>query len=390
MNSKTLRVAQIGCGAFAAMQDLPNFQQHPQVECVWCCDVDESNARRLAQQFGVPRVTTDFRDVMNDPAVDFVKISTSHEVHLPLIQAAAQVGKHVFCEKPLALDTTEALQILRIVRESGIKLCVDFNRRMAPALQALKARWQQQKRDPQHQSWRYIETERPLFPEETQSQFLVRVQDESSSYRLVHLDPLRGGGQIIGESVHWLDLACWMFAPQIPTEIQAWGSARFSHGIHLTFSGGDAATIVFNCGGTFDYPKELFEIASGGALFRSKYFVENNSYGVPGAEREIFALHSDSLPDIGEEGGYAAYLQKHEARVQRLANGKESFGDLWVDKGHRAMLDGFVHSILHDTPSPCDETAGYLATYLARRAIQSIELRQALPVPIDRVVIYPA
>lgn len=387
MNTRTLRVAQIGCGAFAASQDLPNFQRHPQVECVWCCDVNEDNARRLAQSFDVARVTTDFRDVMNDPDVDFVKLSTSHEAHLPLIEAAAQAGKHVFCEKPLALDETEAFKIIRAVRGGGIKLCVDFNRRMAPALQALKRRWEEQRREPRFQPWRYFEGERELFPEEKTSQFLVRVQDESIAYRLVHLDPLRGGGLIIGESVHWLDLACWLFASQVPTEIQAWGSARLSHGIHLTFSGGDTATIIFNCGGTFDYPKELFEITSHGALFRDKHFVENNYYGIPGAERETFALQHDSMPEIGTEGGYAGYVNKYETRVRGLSNSKEGFSELSVNKGHAEMLDGFVHAILHDTPSPCDETAGYLATYLARLAIKSIELRQALPVPIDRVVL---
>lgn len=385
MNLPILKVAQIGCGAFAAMQDLPNFQRHPQVECLWCCDVNEDNARRLAQSFDVPRVTDDYREIMADPDVDFVKIATSHEAHLPLIEAAAQAGKHVFCEKPLAMDDTEALKIVRAVRRGGIRLCVDFNRRLAPALQALRARWQQHLSDPQHQPWRYVEGARQLFPEEKQTQFLVRVQDESSSYRLVHLDPLRGGGEIIGESVHWLDLACWLFAPQIPTQISAWGSARFSHGIHLTFSGGDNATFIFNCSGTFDYPKELYEITSNAVLFRCENFVENSYFGIPDVAGETFALQSDSFPELGD--GFAAYLKKHAARVSRSSDSKQGFGELFVNKGHYEMLDAFVGAIIHDTPSPCDEVAGQLATYLARLAIRSIELRQSLPVPLDRVAL---
>ena len=386
--SDTLTVAQVGCGAFAAGQDLPNFQRHPRLRVKWCCDTNEAQARGLASQFDVPCVTPDVGEVVADPEVDLIKIATSHEAHLPIIEAAAAQGKHVFCEKPMALAEEEAFAILAAVRRSGIKLCVDLNRRMAPSLHALQQRWQQHLADPRHQSWRYVEVERDLFPEEERTQLLIRIQDESYSYRLVHLDPRYGGGLIMGESVHWFDLACWFFAPQVPVEIQAWGSARLSHGVHLTFSSGDTATLVFNCGGTFDYPKELYEVTAQGALLRNLFFVENEYFGIPGTERETFSLQHDPLPEVGEPG-FAGYMEKYHARVSGMeSSSKEGHATLAVDKGHFAMLDAFVESIIHDRPSPCDELAGYLSVYLARQAIRSLELRQALPIPIDRV--YPA
>jgi len=386
LSNRVLKVAQIGCGAFAADQDLRNFRESENIECVWCCDVDEARARDLARQFDVPNVTTDSADCVNDPAVDFLKIATSHEVHLPIIEAAAAAGKHVFCEKPMALELEEGLKIIRAVRRNGIKLCVDLNRRMSPALQALRDRWRRHHQDPTHQPWRFVEMERDLYPEEELTHFLVRVQDDTLSYRIAHLDPLRGGGEILGESVHWLDLACWLFSPQRPVEVLAWGSARFRHGMYLTFSHGDAATIIFNCGGTFDYPKEMFEIASKGALFRSRFFVENEYYGIPGLDRETFPLRRDCLPDVGTEGGFDGWMAKYRARVEGLTNSKEGHAELSVDKGHKAMLDAFVRAILEDKPSPCGEMAGYLSTYLALQAIRSIETRQSLPIPVDRVV----
>ncbi|MBT4498808.1 MAG: Gfo/Idh/MocA family oxidoreductase [Gemmatimonadetes bacterium] len=381
-----LTVAQVGCGAFAAGQDLPNFQKHPHTRVKWCCDTDEQQARSLAKAFDIPCVTADLNDVVSDPEVDLIKIATSHEAHLPIVEAAAANGKHIFCEKPMALEEKEAFAIISAVRRGGVKLCVDLNRRMAPSLHALRQNWQQHLVAPRHQPWRYVEIERELFPEEEQTQFLIRIQDESYSYRLIHLDPQHGGGLLIGESVHWFDLACWFFAPQIPVEIQAWGSARFSHGAHVTFSSGDTATLIFNCGGSFDYPKELYEVTSHGALFRNRFFVENEYHGIPGLDRETFPLQHDDLPEIGAEGGFSGYTQKYRTRVQGLAgNSKEGHGELMVDKGHENMLATFVDAILHDKPSPCDELAGYLSVYLARLAIQSIEQRQALPVPVDRV-----
>jgi len=385
MEKRQLCVAQIGCGAFAAGQDLPNFQANPRVTCKWCCDVNEENARQLAARFSVPRVTTDFRDIMRDPEVDFIKIATSHEAHLPLITAAAEAGKHVFCEKPLALEEHEALLIIRAVRQGKIKLCVDLNRRMSPALQTLKQRWLAHRAHPVSQPWRYVETERDLYPEELRTQFLVRVQDDTLSYRMVHLDPLRGGGQIIGESVHWLDVACWLYAPQIPVEIQAWGSTRFSHGIQLTFSAGDTATILFHCGGTFDYPKELYEITCQGGLFRSEFFIENQYYGVPGLEYDRFKLLREDRTEIDVDWSFAEYLAQLQARMRKLDSTLAGYQSLMINKGWAAMLDGFVSAILDDTPSPCDEMAGYLSTYLAKLAIQSIQTRQALPVPLEKV-----
>ena len=146
-----------------------------------------------------------------------------------------------------------------------------------------------------------------MLPEEDHTHLLIRIQDESSSYGLGHLDPLTGGGEIIGESVHWLDLACWFFAPQRPVEITAWGSSRLSHGIHLKFSGGDSMTLTFSCFGTFDYPKELFEVTAKASLMRSLFFVENNYYGIPGAAAETFPMQHYS-GKIKDEG-FDAYLK---------------------------------------------------------------------------------
>ncbi len=87
---------------------------------------------------------------MRDPDVDFIKIATSHEVHREIIEAAAAAGKHVFCEKPLAMKTNEALHIIRAVRRGGIKLCVDLNRLLAPSLEVLRRRWQEHLQNPRH------------------------------------------------------------------------------------------------------------------------------------------------------------------------------------------------------------------------------------------------
>jgi predicted dehydrogenase len=388
MKKNKLVVAQIGCGKFAQSQDLPTIGKHPQLELKWCCDINAEHAAAMARKFGAPCSTNDFNEVIADPEVDLIKIATSHEVHLPIIEAAAARGIHIFCEKPMAMEIEEAYKIIRAVRRNGIKLCVDLNRRMSPSLQALRNRWLEQVANPKHQPWRYVETERPLMGEEDCTNLLINIQDESSSYGMGHMDPLCGGGVIIGESVHWLDLACWFFAPQRPVELTAWGSSRLSHGITLKFSNGDSATLVFSCSGTFDYPKEMYQVSSKAALFQNLFFVENRYWGIPGAKTETFPMQHDPFAGEGPGEGFDAYMEKSRLRTANVTNNikkLENAKPFLVDKGHVGMWNEFVDAILNDKPSPCDEMAGFMSTYLAKLAIQSIELKQTLPVPIEKI-----
>ncbi|MBO5725240.1 MAG: Gfo/Idh/MocA family oxidoreductase [Lentisphaeria bacterium] len=383
MDKEYIVAAQIGCGKFAWSQDLKNMTLHKKVRLKWACDISLDSARKAAEHFRIPCFTDNYMDVINDPEVDMIKIATSHEVHLPLIRAAAAAGKHIFCEKPMAMDDDEAFRIMEAVHKGKVKLCVDLNRRMSPAMQALRKKYLEHMEEPKHNPWKYVESERKPMAEELFPHLSIRIQDESSSYGMVHMNPLTGGGLIIGESVHWLDLACWFFAPALPCEITAWGSSRLSHGIHLKFNNGASMTLDFSCAGTFDYPKEQYEVTGGAALFRSLHFVENNYYGMQNNQSEYFALQCDPFPDMGE--GHNAFIARYFANVKDSSNSKkvEQSTPLLPDKGHVAMLDAFVEAILLDKESPCDEWAGYRSTLLARKAIESIRLRQTLPLQLE-------
>ena len=94
MRSGKLVVAQIGAGKFAEYQDLPNISSLPQLTLKWICDLDRARAEELGARFGAEKITSDFREVCADPEVDLIKIATSHEIHLPIIECAAAAGKH--------------------------------------------------------------------------------------------------------------------------------------------------------------------------------------------------------------------------------------------------------------------------------------------------------
>ncbi len=383
--SEKLVAAQIGCGAFSHAQLGPNTVKNPDIAKIkYACDISEGSAAKYAKKFKAEKITTDFQEVVSDPEVDIILIATTHEAHVPIIEAAAANGKHIFCEKPLAMDEYQAYQIIRAVRKHNVKLCVDYMRRCAPAVVKLKKEWLAHKANPQRQPWRYMQVEREKLLEETVTDFLVRVQDDSASYRTVHLDPFRGGGFIIGEAVHWLDLSCWLFDNDRPVEILAWGSSRMRYGIYLKFQSGNAATITFTPNGSFDYPKEFYEIAHNGALFRNEFYVENQYYGRPGIEREIFPPQRDSVPEVGKQGGLPGYLEKYNANVRGESNAINKYQMLRANHGYEEIFNGFIDAILNDKPVPCDVMSGYRATLLGELAIKSIELNQPVPVPVEK------
>lgn len=380
-----LVVGQIGCGIFAQDQHGPNITNNPYIGRIkWACDISEKNARIYADKHKAEKITSSFTDVTTDPEVDIVLIATSHGSRVPIIESACKNGKHVFCEKPMAMTEWECYQIIKAVRQSGVKFCVDYMRRYAPAVAAMKREWLKHRENPKCQPWQYVEVPRKKFVEEETTDFFVRVQDQSSSYRLVHLDQFKGGGLIIGEAGHWLDLAWWLFDNDRPVEIRAWGSSRMRYGIYLCFQSGNAATIIMTPNGTFDYPKEVYEIAHDGAFFRMEFFVENQYYGRPGKYREIFPLARDSHPDVGRQGGLSGYLEKQSAAKQGVSNMKEKWSLLLPDHGYQAIFDAFIEAVRNDTPTPCDEMAGYRTNFLAELAVKSLEVNHPLPVPVEK------
>jgi predicted dehydrogenase len=100
-----------------------------------CADDVEERARESHRRFGFERYTTRWQDVMADPRVEAVNIATPTHLHLPLVQAAAAAGKHIFCEKPVGRNPQETAEIEHLAHQAGILTFVGYNYRWAPLVQ---------------------------------------------------------------------------------------------------------------------------------------------------------------------------------------------------------------------------------------------------------------
>jgi len=137
---KDIRIGLIGTGGMGkahamAFTNVPlvfgNEPGRPVLEIV--ADIEPKALERWAGEFGFARWTTDWREVVKDPRVDVVDITTPNALHAEMAIAAAQAGKHIYCEKPLATTSADAARIVAAVARSGVISIVGFNYLKNPA-----------------------------------------------------------------------------------------------------------------------------------------------------------------------------------------------------------------------------------------------------------------
>src|SRR5688572_19164477 len=133
-----VRVAVIGAGRIGRLHAQALAYKIPECQVVVVVDAVEATARAAAQATRLERWTTDTDAVISDAAIDAVVIASSTETHAPLIVAAAEAGKHAFCEKPVALDLETTDAAIAAVARAGTRLQIGFQRRFDKGYRAAK------------------------------------------------------------------------------------------------------------------------------------------------------------------------------------------------------------------------------------------------------------
>jgi myo-inositol 2-dehydrogenase / D-chiro-inositol 1-dehydrogenase len=127
--SKKVRIGVIGTGRIGRLHTEHLAFRIPDAEVVAVSDVIKVAAEKCARDFDVPVFTDDYRQLLENREIDAVAICSSTNTHATLIAEAAACGKHIFCEKPIALDLAVIDQSLAAVKRAGVKLQIGFNRR---------------------------------------------------------------------------------------------------------------------------------------------------------------------------------------------------------------------------------------------------------------------
>jgi predicted dehydrogenase len=127
----------IGAGLFGENHALV-YSRLPGVELVAVCDQNEARAREVAERYGARTYYTDYVQLLAEPDISAVSIATPDFAHSEIALAAAQAGKHILCEKPLATTVEEAQSIVDAAARAGVKLMVDFHNRVNPPFVAAR------------------------------------------------------------------------------------------------------------------------------------------------------------------------------------------------------------------------------------------------------------
>ncbi|UYN92766.1 MAG: bi-domain-containing oxidoreductase [Anaerolineales bacterium] len=308
----------LGAGNYARSTLLPAVRRLPNLQLIGITSASGRPAADLGKRFGFRYASSDEAQILADRNVDAVAILTRHHLHASQTLAALKAGKHVFCEKPLALNEKELAAVERQVAKAGSPLLMGgFNRRFSPMGQELK-------------------------------QFLTgRSQPLAANFRVnagvlppyhwLH-DPARGGGRIVGEACHFIDFLIYLVG-QAPSAVYAEAlpdDERYKQDnvqITLRFAEGSLGTVTYLANGDRSLAKERLELFCGG---------------------KVAVLDDFRRLDLTEDG------QTTTRRGQQ-------------DKGHQAGVAAFLAAVQAGGPAPIAYEQLFGGARAAFGALQSLE-----------------
>ncbi len=242
---ESLGVAFIGMGNYARSVLLPRVKSAKGVALTAVVTKTGLSATHSADKFGFAVAATDAAAALDDPDTQAVFVATRHDSHASLAGRALLAGKHVFCEKPLALDNASLDEAMAAARSGAAVLTVGFNRRFAPLLQQAKD---------------------ALAPRSGPLMMLYRINAGAiPGDSWVQRD--EGGGRILGEVCHFVDSLTYLCGAP-PVDVQA--AAARGHGdavsAILRFADGSVGSILYSSLGDPSVPKEYLEAFAGGRV----------------------------------------------------------------------------------------------------------------------------
>ncbi len=138
MSAQVLKIGLIGAGRIGRVHAEHLTTHIPSAELVMVADMFEESAKQCAKRYAIPLATQDYHAILDRPDIEAVVICSSTDTHARIIEEAAQAGKHIFCEKPIALDLPSIDQALDAVARADIKLQLGFNRRFDPSFRRVR------------------------------------------------------------------------------------------------------------------------------------------------------------------------------------------------------------------------------------------------------------
>jgi len=315
----TCKLGVLGAGLFANAVLLPAIQKAGNIELIGIASAGGLHAQHSGKKFGFQYATSSDDEIIDDPNINTVAILTRHDSHADLVIKALRAGKHVFIEKPLAINSSQLSTVSKHLKaNSQTLMTVGFNRRFAPLAQQLQSQVSSLK-EPKHVHYRI---NAGLIPLNHWTQ-----------------DPAIGGGRVIGEACHFIDFITFLVG-EPPISVMA----------HALPDGGKYRED--NVSMTFTFPDGSIGVVD---------YLANGDKSLPKERVEVFC------------GGQVAMLDDFVS-LQTVRDGKKKEARGAQDKGHVAEWKAFAKSIREggEPPIPYEQLIGVTqATFAAVESLRS-------------------
>ena len=294
----SIRVGVIGAGNFTTATLIPALKQSQHTSLHAICSATGLSAKSAANRHEFRYATSDATEIFQDPEIDAVIIATRHDSHADFACQALRQGKHVFVEKPLALNDQELQQLIAAAQASSAILMPGFNRRFSPLSQAL----------------------RDFFPQQNGPvEIICRVNAGAIEKDSWYQDAEEGGWRIVSEGCHFIDLISYL-GQSLPTSVSA------------MMVGGDVQ------GGQHENCMATLALENGSIA--SLVYVAN---GDAGFEKERIEVFGQGRAGVIENWQSVKLSQQGKLKKIRPAG---------TGKGHQAEIDAFIAAIRGQSPSP--------------------------------------
>lgn len=283
----------IGAGNFTSATVLPALMKAK--ACIkYIASAQGLSAKILAKKAGAANATSDYKEILKDESVDMVLITTRHNLHAPMVLEALKAGKHVFVEKPLCLNERQLGEIMEAYENApkGVTLTVGFNRRFFPFAVKMKQ----------------------LMGEGPKN--IVATMNAGFIPTEVWVHDLEvGGGRIIGEACHFIDLCSYLANSRVVSVcMNAFGQNPQENtdnaSILLRYENGSNAVINYFANGSKAYSKERVEVFAQERILILDNWRKLTGYGIKGfssmtsrmdkGHKRQFALLNDRIMNGGE------------------------------------------------------------------------------------------
>lgn len=348
VGSRAIGIGIIGTGQVATTRHLPAYarlQDEGKVRLVALCDVGEDKVQAAAEKFSVPLAFTDYRELLALEDIEAVVVCTTNYLHKQPVLDAFAAGKHVFCEKPLALNAAEGAEMVSAGRAAGKQFQVGYNLRFGPGAQAVR---------------RFIEGGRLGEIYHARAQALRR--RGIPSHGAFTDKSKQGGGPLIDIGAHVLDLSLWLMDFPKPVSVSGQTRAEFGHRENIIGLRGQWDRVSFT---VEDFASGFVRFENGATLALEASFAAN------------IAEDQFQTTLMGAEGGaFLDLINEANTRVYREESGTlTDTAPVFLPQvhTHEVEIRAFVQALTDGTPVLVPGEQALVVTQILDALYQSAE-----------------